>query len=73
MKPTMSIAEAAALLNVSEEHLLDLVSRGTLSTMDDKSALLRNEVVAYQAVRNEQREAALGDMVALAEEHDLPY
>lgn len=73
MKSTMSIAEAAALLNVSEEHLRALISKGTLSTTADGSALLRDEVVALRATRDEQREAALSEMVALGEENDLPY
>jgi hypothetical protein len=70
MKPAMSIAEAATLLNVSEEHLR---AKGTLNTTADGSALLRDDVVSYRAARNEQREVALDEIVALGEEHDLPY
>jgi excisionase family DNA binding protein len=73
MKPAMSIAEAATLLNVSEEHLRALVAKGTLNTTADGSALLRDDVVSYRAARNEQREVALDEIVALGEEHDLPY
>ena len=73
MKSTMSIADATILLNVSEEHLRALVAKGTLTTTADGSALLRDDVVSYQAARNEQREVALDEMVALSEGHDLPY
>lgn len=73
MKSTISIADAATLLNVSEEHLRALVSKGTLTTTADGSALLREDVYSYRAARTEQREVALGEMVALGEEQDLPY
>ena len=73
MKPAISIAEAATLLNVSEEHLDTLISKGAFSTTAGGIELPRDEVLAYRAARNEQREGALDEMVALAEEHDLPY
>ena len=68
---TITIEEAAELLNVSETVVERLISVGTLSLRQGK--LSRAHVSKYRATRNRERESALQEMVTLGEDHDLPY
>lgn len=69
MKSTMSIAETATVLNVSEEFVRDLVSKGVLPMRPDDT-INHKDVIAHSAARTDQRETALTEIVALGESED---
>lgn len=68
---TITIEEAAELLNVSETVVESLISVGTLSLRQGK--LSRVHVSKYKETRSRERESALQEMVTLGEENDLLY
>jgi hypothetical protein len=65
---TITLGEAAKLLNVSEIFVKNLVSDGTLSLRNGK--LSRAQVLDHRRVRNRERESALQEILSLGEEHD---
>lgn len=67
----LTIQQAAGLLNVTEAFVNELVSNGTLPL--DGEGLRRSTVLSYRDTRDRERESSLQEMVALGEEHDLPY
>lgn len=69
---SVTIEEAAELLNVSQSHVQGLVSQG-IFTLHAGDQLRREDVMRFRHTRNQERESALDEMVALGEEHELPY
>lgn len=71
----MTTQEAANILNVSRPHLVKLLEDGEIpfSKTGTHRRIRYQDLMAYREKRDQESNAALDELVSLAQEHDMGY
>jgi len=71
----MTTQEAANILNVSRPHLVKLLEDGEIpfSKTGTHRRIRYQDLMAYRDKRDQESNAALDELVSLAQEHDMGY